>query len=260
LGKPQIGTSSMGERLKSIAELERLSAQTELYKAGGSGNQTLKLAQALMAENPNLSLSQALAVVKSSGTVPLSVENGQVTNLPGSVPAAAAMAGGKKQAEKNVDLTMNPQIKYNEGIAEQNAKSDVAANSTLPIIDQLRTFNSGTFEMPYADTAPVRGYSRIFGSAEQQAKQKNMDLLRQARTDLAAPLAKELGVNPTDRDFQATLDRIFDSNASRDSRAAQIDSLEQRILARKAARSGKSAPVTQPVGGGDDDPLGIRGM
>jgi hypothetical protein len=197
-----------------------------------------------MNENPSLSLADAVAVVKSSGTVPLTVgRNGEAVNLPGSVNAASNMAGAKQQAEKSVDLAMNPQIKYQEGVSEQNAKSDMAATSTLPIIDQLRQFNAGTFEMPYADTAPVRGYSRIFGSADQQAKQQNMDLLRQARTDLAAPLAKELGVNPTDRDFQATLDRIFDSNASQKSRAAQIDSLEQRILARKAARAGKQTPA-----------------
>ncbi len=237
LGKPQIGSSNVMEQLKQVAELERMSAQTKLYQSGGAGNQTLKLAQAIMAENPTMTITDALALVKSTGTVPLTAMDGQVTNLPGSVEAAANMAAGKKSAETT---------------AESNAKSDTAATSTLPVINQLRQFNNNTFEMPYADTAPVRGYTRIFGNNEQQTMQQNMDLLKQARTDLAAPLAKELGVNPTDRDFQATLDRMFDSNASRESREAQINALEQRILARSEAR--KSGGVRKngatPTAGG----------
>lgn len=177
----------------------------------------------------------------------------QALNLGGSY----GILGSGGQIEQQIPKTLAPENepenvaarKNAEITAEQGAKSDVAASSTLPVLEQLRAYNKGSFEMPYADIAPVRAYSRIFGSSEQQGKQTNIELLKQARTDLAAPLAKELGVNPTDKDFQASLERIFDSNASQASRDAQINALEQRILARKMAR-GQAAPVmpTQPTG------------
>lgn len=172
----------------------------------------------------------------------------QNLNLGGSFGVVDPLTGGiGQEIPKTLPPQDEPAIREAQAAASErgasNAKSDFAANNTLPVIQQLRNFNQGTFHMPYADTPPVRAYSRIFGSSEQQAMQTNMDLLKQARTDLAAPLAKELGVNPTDRDFQATLDRIFDSNASQSSREAQINALEQRILERRAIRTGTAPPA-----------------
>jgi hypothetical protein len=65
---------------------------------------------------------------------------------------------------------------------------------------------------------------------------------------LAAPLAKQLGVNPTDKDFQASLDRIFDINASKSSRAAQIEALSNRIKSRmRTIGGGESLPPELPA-------------
>jgi hypothetical protein len=277
LNQPQ----PQGNFLQGLSRALIASDQPQMYKqsptatilgalnAGVSGDASSFERQAMM-NNPNFA--------KMGSTTPSSVQEYQYYN--NLTPAEKENYLRVKRASQIIDLggsknvlnptgpglsqtfekTLKPEDvpanaaakKYAEEQGGQNAKADSAATSTLPVIDQLRTFNSGTFSMPYADTAPVRGYTRIFGDEQQQGMQKNMDLLKQARTDLAAPLAKELGVNPTDRDFQATLDRIFDSNASQESRSAQIDALEQRILARKTARGSSKTQRT------DSDPLGIR--
>ena len=52
-----------------------------------------------------------------------------------------------------------------------------------------------------------------------------MARLRQLRLNLAAPLAKQLGVNPTDKDFENTLNQIFNENESKATRRAQINLL-----------------------------------
>lgn len=163
---------------------------------------------------------------------------------------AAAKAGAAQQAEKNVDLQMNPLIKGSEADAVNaskleytplidTAKTDAAGainDATVdPLIKQLTEYNSKSFEMPYSESA--LGITRIIPSKGIQDKVTNTDLLRQARLDMAAPLAKQLGVNPTDKDFQASLNRIFNLNTSQASRQAQIDALGKRIEERRAARA-----------------------
>lgn len=82
------------------------------------------------------------------------------------------------------------------------------------------------------------------------AEEKSFDLLKQARIDLAAPLAKQLGVNPTDKDFQASLDRIFDMGTTQESRAAQIQELQNRINQRRDVlrQSAGMPPANAPAG------------
>lgn len=118
-------------------------------------------------------------------------------------------------------------------LGETEGKSQAMDVGVDSAIDKLREYNNNTFDMAYADNPVVRGVSRMSTDEEMQTKSKNMDLLKQARLELAAPLAKQLGVNPTDKDFQASLDRIFDTNSTKESRAAQIEALAQRIEAKK---------------------------
>jgi hypothetical protein len=119
LGKPTLGPEVaqtrgglFAKQLSTIADLDKTMAMAQLYRGGGTGNQTLKLAQAVMQEHPEMTLTDALALVKSSGTVPLTVKDGQIVNLPGSVPAAASMAGGKTGAEKTATEDVNRQANY----------------------------------------------------------------------------------------------------------------------------------------------------
>ena len=93
---------------------------------------------------------------------------------------------------------------------------------TKGIFDELLSLNQGTIDAPYAEA--FQPFLKVGGSD----KATKLDLMKQARLELAAPMAKQLGVNPTDKDFQASLDRIFDATASKKSRAAQINSLRKR--------------------------------
>jgi hypothetical protein len=169
--------------------------------------------------------------------------------LPGYNDFVTSKSAADETGKKEVDLVMNPQIAGAEKAAELNAvregqktDADLIDAQTLPIIDSLKGLNEKTFNAPYLET--IQPAAKVTGIGKEQATAT--DLMRQARLDMAAPLAKQLGVNPTDRDFQATLDRIFDINASKDSRAAQINALEARIKAKAAARRGMQPQTAAP--------------
>lgn len=159
--------------------------------------------------------------------------NGGVTEIGGYSPTISgiegAKSGAKEQAQKNVDLTMNPQIEAATDIAKSNANTSVSDQKALPIVDQLSKLNGDTLDVPYVDK--VQGAARFIPSLEKQTTA--LDLMQQARLGAAAPLAKQLGVNPTDKDFQASLDQIFNMSSTKAARQAQIDALETRIRARQ---------------------------
>lgn len=215
------------------------------------------------------SFPEALQAVQTGFRQNMLLQNGQLSPIAGAAEGKGALKYGETMGGKQAELAMNPAIAGGEQaarlgqelqfkprieaatkVAETAATGGAADSQAVPVIDQLRTFNQGSFDMPYAGA--LSGAMRVLPSKEVQGKLVNQDLLTQARLDLAAPLAKQLGVNPTDRDFQASLDRIFNVNASKESRAAQIDALEQRIRMRQAARGGQSqsadwlTQVTEP--------------
>lgn len=198
---------------------------------------------------------------------------GQIVPMQGYGPAAGAIsadkAGMSRQAEKTVDLGMNPQIaggeaqakllqqlQYDpaikravslsegEATAQNEAQKEIrSAAQTEPLIENMKAWNKQSPTMAYSNLMqPIR--KLIPGTSPEESA---VDLMTQARLELAAPLAKQLGVNPTDKDFQASLDRIFDLSSSQESRAKQIDQLENRISLRKRAAQGTAGiQVTAP--------------
>lgn len=176
------------------------------------------------------------AKVYDKGVVPDGA-NG-VSAMPGYAPTVAgiegAKAGARQQAEKSVDLEMDPLIAAAKRLAELDASAEYSDSMTMPIVNQLLSMNEKGFDMPYSGVGlPL---ARLVPDASVQDKVGATELMLQARTDMAAPLAKELGVNPTDKDFQASLDRIFNINSTKESRRAQIQALVYRSQARKKER------------------------
>jgi hypothetical protein len=141
---------------------------------------------------------------------------GEITYLP-VTPKPENMPGFKASQELAVDL----------------AKGQANDQLALDPIQSLKGLNEKSFSS-FAGVKRVAGRFDPTGYSDE--KTNATDALVQARTDLAAPLAKQLGVNPTDRDFQASLDRIFDLNTTQESRAIQINALEQRIKDRQKTR------------------------
>lgn len=90
---------------------------------------------------------------------------------------------------------------------------------TLPVLQKMLELNEDTVDAPYAGA--MQPVMRVGDPSKANA----MDSLMQQRTALAAPLAKQLGVNPTDKDFQSTLDRIFNANSTKEGRRQQIQNL-----------------------------------
>ncbi len=152
----------------------------------------------------------------------------------GTTDVLAAQELAKQDASNQSDLSYKPQIaasvKAAENMADMLSKQNIGDVQAMPLIDQLDQLNESTFDTPYANIAQV--------PAQFLDEYKNQtvafDLMEQNRTNLAIPLAKALGVNPTDKDFQATLDSIFNIKSSKASRRAQIANLRTRISNRQA--------------------------
>lgn len=180
----------------------------------------------------------------------------QIMNLGGNVAVRSPMGG----ISETYPVTPRPEQmpafqgeqeaakKAASGMAEtQNkARDDVASyNQTLPIVEQLKEWNKQSPQMAYSSIAqPIRRL--IPGTSPEEAA---VDLMQQARIELAAPLAKQLGVNPTDKDFQASLDRIFDLNATQESRANQIAALEKIISSKRLAAQKIANPTDYNLSG-----------
>lgn len=179
---------------------------------------------------------------------------GQANTGGGVAQQIAANAGLKKgaetQAQKDVELTMEPKITYQTQAAqiaanlEGDKKKEYNENLKVsPLIADLYALNENSPDMAYAGvTQPLRRL--VPGTSKGELA---IDRMQQLRLEVAAPLAKQLGVNPTDKDFQASLDRIFDIEASKESRKQQIQSIANRIKRRQAQLSGSPEAPTEEL-------------
>ncbi len=152
-------------------------------------------------------------------------------------PMGASPRTMQRAEEVNLDLQKESEIeklKQRTAAEIEQAKVNKMDINTLPILQDMLEYNKSTVNAPYAGSAPAVMATRLLNPDAAT----NMDLLKQNRLELAAPLAKQLGVNPTDKDFQASLDRIFDANASRESREAQIRNLIRRVQIRQGITTG----------------------
>jgi hypothetical protein len=179
------------------------------------------------------------------------MQDGAAQEIPGYTGALSGIKGGvarseqdqKNQSDLNYAGDIGFQGNLGKGRGDNQSSIEAAKDreregneKVLPVIDELKSFNEQSPSIPYAGKTQV--FRRLYpGTSEAEA---SVDLMRQARIDLAAPLAKQLGVNPTDKDFQASLDRIFDIEASKESRSAQIDALQNRIMRRQRQLSGQN--------------------
>lgn len=255
-------------QIPSIGDFQRLQEEFELKKmqalqqTTGQDPASVKLANEIQkaraaGDTQRLNDLQMSAKLLDRGVVYDQMNNPM--QMPGYGDAVGSIAGTKKsyeaQAQNASDLAYDPliaggeaqakfeqQLGYSPKIARAEKSAVLEAerlgtrqsefdtgSKTLPIIEELKSFNEKSPSIPFAGA--TQGIRRLVpGTSEAESA---VDLMRQARIDLAAPLAKQLGVNPTDKDFQASLDRIFDIDASRESRKKQIEALEKRIKDRQ---------------------------
>jgi len=164
----------------------------------------------------------------------------EVPNVFGNLANTLPPAANPKQELERYGAELDIAKEGAKASAQEAAKSFQAQKEkkkmdmdTLPILQDMLKLNEGTVDAPYAGGVIGTAVSRVM--TPEQAT--NMDLLKQNRLDLAAPLAKQLGVNPTDKDFQATLDRIFDANASKKSREEQIRNMINKTNRRNGIKS-----------------------
>lgn len=130
-----------------------------------------------------------------------------------------------------------------EGNQQADQQKELATmDKVSPTIAKLYALNEQSPEGAYAESSQWIRHLTPGTSPEEKA----VDLMLQARLDLAAPLAKELGVNPTDKDFQATLDRIFNMDSTQESRREQIKSLIDKYGIRRQQLGVNESFATMP--------------
>jgi hypothetical protein len=260
------GVNSIGDyqRLQEEFEIKKQLAQADLMKAQSGGNlpAALQIADAYAqarASGDTQRMNDIALAAKSFDKGVVYDQNGNPVAMTGYGDAVGSIAGTKRayeaQAQNASDLQYDPliaggeaqqrqaqELRYAGPIADAtNTATNAAARAAkrqdeydtnekiLPAVDSLRELNDQSPTIPYA--GKTQWMRRLIpGTSPEEAA---VDLMKQRRLELAAPLAKQLGVNPTDKDFQATLDRIFDIEASKPSRAQQIEALGGNITNRQ---------------------------
>lgn len=185
--------------------------------AGGS---TGVLVDRLIREGSARSVEEALQLIKGGA--------GQTGRNLADIGTGAQANYATQTGTNQSNLEYAPQIAGASTRATNAAEQQSADNTAAPILQEMIRINQDTFDAPYAGA--LQGPAKIAGFEKQTTA---YDLLKQSRLELAAPLAKQLGVNPTDKDFQASLDRIVDTNSTKASREAQLQQLLNRIQARQ---------------------------
>lgn len=123
------------------------------------------------------------------------------------------------QASRMKELEYGERLKF----AIEKFDDFVTDSNSIPLIKQMIEDNRKTLDMPYAEMVQLP--ARFLDSDAADA----LDQVNQTRLELAAPLAKALGVNPTDKDFQASLERIVNLNSTKKGREQQLKGLLKRI-------------------------------
>lgn len=154
------------------------------------------------------------------------------------------------QAEKDVELKMEPLITFQKAAQQAAAELDAKKKAEYeenkkisPAIADLFALNEDSPSGAYS--GKVQWIRRLTPGTSKE--EKAIELMQQARIDMAAPLAKQLGVNPTDKDFSASMDRIFDINATKEARGAQIKALANKIQRRQGQLSSEETPILPPT-------------
>jgi hypothetical protein len=152
------------------------------------------------------------------------------------------IAGAEEAAKLEQQLVMEPKIAATTESTKAEANQARSDAQAMPILEDMLTNNAQTFDTPYLQT--LQGPAKLAGNKQQTTA---FDLMKQNRLNLAAPLAKALGVNPTDKDFQATLERIVDMGATKTSREAQIRNLMAQIDRRNKGKIGPQGQGSNPA-------------
>lgn len=96
--------------------------------------------------------------------------------------------------------------------AENLVKIRDTASETIPLLEkQLKAVNQGMIQGSFNDARAVFANSLAsLGIRDKETLKllKNTSTFESSRIELASAVAKQLGVNPTDRDFQASLSRF----------------------------------------------------
>ena len=249
---------------KHLADLAASEALSQNRLSGGSDSATIQMYNLLKQKFPEMDEMTLIRMAQNKVGTNLEIDpnTGRARDIAGAATGLGNLEYGKDfggaSGTNAADLTGKPLIESAvvsaRNIADLLSKQGLSDDQAMPLLDGLDSLNESTFDTPYANVAQVP--AQFLDKYKDQTVA--FDLMEQSRTNLAIPLAKALGVNPTDKDFNATLDSIFNVKSSKASRRAQIAALRRRIAARRANNPIQSGVGTSAGAGAGSDPLGIR--
>lgn len=246
--------------------LKRQLAKAAMIRAetGGSTPAALQLANEYQAAVQSGDYDRAATLAQFSkiydkGLVPTS---GGVGTMSGYGEAAGSIEAAKKgmsqQAEKNVDLTMNPQIKRAEKDAEMAAaREDTATKKTTNANEMLRIMGLAEQELPKATDS---GMGALWAKGKQFAGVSDDKTQADRQLELYSgwlvsnvPRMEGPQSNFDVQNYQRMAADVGNKSLPYEDRLAALKGLKELQMKYASPTSGQTAPIPQrpaPQGGG----------
>jgi len=161
-----------------------------------------------------------------------------------SAPLDMGRAGKQMETEFDKNVAMEwakADIAQKKSIEKEKFDDILRQMNAVSLIGEMICDNRKTIDMPFAEA--VNMPARFFASDQADA----MDRVKQGQLELAAPLAKSLGVNPTDKDFEASLQRIVNLNSTKKGREEQLQTLLKRAQEKTGVKADYKPPCEQAL-------------
>lgn len=241
---PMIGGATMASPQEEMVINQMMGQQAPMPSP--DTRLSVDMLQGMDTQVPPMDASQFDTVPYNAPQDVVSDERGQEYNLTPQPSIISQTPFGVKEAygeakeiskEERAFQRQKKIIEFQKKLESKKESADLLLQNqnAIPLIEEMIKNNRITIDMPYAEMLKLP--TRLLDSDAATA----LDLVNQNRLELAAPLAKQLGVNPTDKDFQASLDRIVDLNASKESREKQLLQLKKRIEGKIGARQDQTS-------------------
>lgn len=215
-------TSTAMKQMETIANLEAIKARTELNQQGGPGNATIKAAQAIQAENPGMTFSEAFSFAKSGLGQGMTYQPGVgVSPMTGAPQAAGAMAYGKETGQRGAELQYAAPIEAakmtGRGEITPMQQKETAQGRVNTVISDLRGSydsldqggglsspeysNTQNFKSYWGNTLAGQEFGKMFGTQNQVERNK----IIQARPLLTTAIMQATGLSSKQMDSNAEL-------------------------------------------------------
>lgn len=262
---PSIGPDTIVQKrlagLKEAAGLQEALAKSQLYSQGGGaggGGSTIKAAQMLMAENPNISFADAYSIAKSGLGQGITYNNGQVSPFAGAPQAAGAMAYGKAGGGNQSDLEFKPKISRATEAGKQLGEEDanlMAAEAALPQLEQaVTTLSQLGKKATYTMAGQLRDAAvRQMGFGATEGAKAREAYVAHVKNNVLPLLRRTFGAAFTRAEGDSLLATFGDPNKSPEEKDSVLQALIEDKIATIGTMQRQTGKIAAPPSGGFDE-------